>query len=581
MQNHDINGIKIAKEIIIKKSELRNQECFRVVIDRAEKVKREKIPETNYLAFRKYHLTGDRLEYQEPMRQKRNNLMILAMASYLTSRQDFILKLQDYIWDICNEPEWSMPAHLPEVLDFNRPYIDLLASHTAARLAEVLLLVDSLDINIKNRIKYEVERRIFIPFYQHSEDYPWFTRYDSNWCAVCCGEIGTAAICMAREKLYFHKIIRNVINAINNYFDCLDARGGWIEGISYWNYGMTNAVRFVDALYRSTDGRINLFKHPKLQLTGLFPVHCFLPPDGFVNFGDATRKTLLNRETMHLLSQHTKCGRQISWLSKQIQFFDYQDVRSLREIKMPDSQAPQQTFIHYKDIGWVITRKTWKDKKGPVLAVKAGSNNEPHNQLDVGQFIFHVFGETYLCDWGAGLYTKDYFSSKRYENPFCNAEGHSVIFVDGISQYSGREYYGKIVEAKSSDQQDSITLDLTHAYPNELVEKIVRSIKFSKKERYGKLFIQDFVSVKAERTIETRIQFNGKLRKLDNSRFLLQGRKGKIAINIISPEKFSTSIGRFENLKTLHEDRVTMRFLRIIAKKVSQVNFSIEIVPIP
>lgn len=581
MQNYDIDVIKPEKEIILRKSELRKPAYTKPIISDAEKIIRLKIPETYYSAFRMFHLTGDRLEYQKPMRQKRSNLLILAMASYLTQRKDFVLKLEDYIWDICNEPNWCMPAHLPELLDFNKKYIDLLSAETARMFAEIFLLLgDILDTSIKNRIEYEVENRIFIPFFKHPDEYWWFKRYDSNWCAVCCGEIGTSTICMAREKPYFHKIMQDIINSINSYFDCLDSLGGWVEGISYWNYGMTNAVRFADTLYRSTDGKINLFTHPKIQVTGLFPVYCFLPPDGFVNFGDAPRNTSLNRETMLLLGKHTNSASQISYLSEQIKFYDYQDIRSLREIPITAPLPPKETFVHYKDIGWVITRKNWKEKTGPVFAIKAGNNNEPHNHLDIGQFIFHVFGQDYLCDWGSGLYTKDYFSSKRYENPFCNTDGHSVIFIDGISQQPGSQYCGKIVEATTSDQQDLILLDMTDAYPGELVEKIVRSIRFSKKEKYGKLFICDSILTKGKRTIETRIQFNGTLKKINKSYLILQGKNGKIAINITEPEKFLLSFGVFKNQKPHHGNEITMKFLKITAEKTNKVNFSIEITPI-
>ena len=146
------------------------------------------MPFTDYSSFRQYHLSGDRSGYQKPFGEKRRNIVFLAIAAYLTGKEKYILKLQDYIWDICNEQTWSAPAHLPEKLSYEKKYIDLVVSTTAAALAEIYsLLNDKLDENIKNRIVYEIEQRVFIPFYQHPEDYGWFKQYGSNWCAVCCG----------------------------------------------------------------------------------------------------------------------------------------------------------------------------------------------------------------------------------------------------------------------------------------------------------------------------------------------------------------------------------------------------------
>lgn len=566
------------KDVLLKKEEMRKQ-IKKKVIEEAKKILRKTLPDTDYSLFRLFHITGDRNDYQKPFMEKRKNLTLLAMAYYLTKDNRYLLKLQDYIWEICNEPFWALPAHLPEKLNFSREHIDLLTTHTAAKLAEIyVLLEESLEENIKERIRYELEKRIFIPFYQHPEDYWWFKRYDSNWCAVCCGNIGTAVILAGRDGLYFEKIIRDVFEAIKRYLDSFDETGGWVEGISYWNYGVTNAVKFADTLYRATKGRFNLFSHPKIQNTGLFPVHCYLPPDGFVNFGDAHYSVLLNRETMLLLANHTKSGRYISWLLKHIKLRDLEEISALREIKIPEPLIPEETFVHFKEIGWVITRKNWKDKDTPVLAVKAGNNGEPHNQIDVGQFIFHVFGQDYLCDNGAGQYTKDYFSPKRYENPFCSAEGHSLIFIDGKGQGIGEEFSGRITQASSSPQQDTISIDMTTAYPCGLAKKIIRNLNFFKKTRYGSLLIEDIVETDKESNIETRIQFKGNLKKLDKNHLIIKGEKGKVAINILSPEKFSVSTGIFKNLPTIYTEKIDIKFLRIMTKGKNS-RFLIEVLP--
>ncbi|MCM8758530.1 MAG: heparinase II/III-family protein [Candidatus Omnitrophica bacterium] len=563
-------------EIVLRQNELRRA-ISKKVIGQANEILDRPLPDTRYSLFRIYHATGNRTDYQKPFYEKRKNLIILAMASYLTKDKKYLLKLQDYIWDICNEPLWSIPAHLPERINYQHTYIDLLASQTASKLAEILVLLgDKLDENIKLRIKYELEKRIFMPFYKQPQDYWWSRGYHSNWCAVCCGNIGIATLLAGRSGVYFEKIITNTLDAITRYFDNFDSGGGWVEGISYWNYGITHALRYTDTLYRATDGKINLFSHPKVQFAGLFPVHCFLPPNNFVNFGDSFSKPLLNRETMLLLAQHTKTGKQISWLLKYINLRDFEDIIALREIEIPKPEMPEKTFMHFKDIGWVITRKTWKDKNTPVLAVKAGNNGEPHNQIDVGQFIFHVFGEDFFCDHGGGEYTKDYFSPKRYENPFCNAEGHSLIFIDGKGQGIGKEFYGKIIEASHNPLLDIISIDMTSAYPQGLAKKIIRTLKFSKKPKYGVLLLEDLVETDTERIIETRLQYNGELKKLDKSHFVLNGKNGKVAINILKPEKYSVSQGIFKNLATMSGERMDIRFLKIITKS-NLAHFMIEL----
>ncbi len=568
------------KDAVLKKNEIRKS-VSKNITGEADRILKKPIPDTDYSLFRLYHITGKRADYHQPLMEKRKNLVFLAMAYYLTRKQQYLLKLQDYIWDTCNEPIWSAPAHLPEKLNFDHTYIDLLATSTAAKLAEIYALsCDGLDENIKSRIIHELEKRIFIPFYRHPEDYGWFKRHDSNWCAVCCGNIGVSVILAGRNGVYFEEILDNVSEAIKSYLDNFDTSGGWVEGISYWNYGITNAVKFIDILYRATAGKINLFNHPKLQLAGLFPVHCFLPPDGFVNFGDSHSHALLNRETVLLLSRYTESGKYLSWLTKHIRLRDLEEIITLREIKAQRPKTPEKTFIHFKDIGWVITRKSWRDKDTCVLAVKAGNNGEPHNQIDVGQFIFHVFGEDFLCDHGAGEYTKDYFSPRRYENPFCNAEGHSLIFIDGKGQGIGKEFSGRIIRAEHSQIKDIISIDITAAYPQGLATKIIRTLTLLKKSGYGSLLIEDLVETAGEKIVESRIQFNGRLKKLDRTHLIIEGTRGKLVLNILAPEKLSISVMSFKNPGTIYNTRTDIKFLRLISKSKGSVCFSIEAIPV-
>lgn len=556
---HNVNKIEeisenlsresLNKPILLKREEIREDIPSDEIIKLCEKLIDTSIPEAKYSYFREFHITGNRTHYETPHRLKRTNMYLLAIGTFLTGREEFLLRLQDYIWDICNEATWCYPAHLPEELDYNEPYIDLFASMTAEQLGEILdFLGDKLDRNIAERIRYELKRRIFVPFYENPDRYWWANAYWSNWCAVCCGAIGASAIAGRAEEPYFSKILFEVIQRLNRYLDYFDSEGGWVEGIGYWNFGLTHLSRFTDSLYRITDGKINIFEHPKLQITGLFPVHCYLPPDGFVNFGDCSYEVKLNRDLVTLLSKYTKASRELNWLASQIEMRELENFRCLRkEEKM--AEPPKSTFVHFRDIDWVIARKSWEDKLGPVLAVKAGNNGEPHNQLDVGHFIFHVYGQSFLHDLGSGIYTKDYFREGRYKNPFCNAEGHSLIFIDGESEGIGKDFEGNIVTFESSNDKDIVTLDLTKAYALENVERITRRLQLLKDRRDGGLVLEDEVLLKTTGKIESRIQINGLLERLGDKTFIVKGKYGNLFIDVKEPIDVVVEIGELKGLE--------------------------------
>ncbi|MCX7795713.1 MAG: heparinase II/III-family protein [bacterium] len=552
------------KPILLKEDEIREDIPKDEIISLCEKLVSAPMPEAKYSYFREFYITGNRTHYETPHRLKRANMYLLAMGTFLTGREDFLLRLQDYIWDICNEVTWCYPAHLPEELNYNEPYIDLFASMTAEQLAEILdILSDKLDRNIEERIRYELRRRIFIPFYENPDRYWWANAYWSNWCAVCCGAVGASAIAGRVEEPYLSKILLDVIQRLNRYLDYFDNEGGWVEGIGYWNFGLTHLSRFADSLYRVTDGKINIFEHPKLQITGLFPVHCYLPPGGFVNFGDCSYEAKLNRDLVILLSKYTKVGKELNWLASQIEMRELENFRCLRK-EEKILETPKDTSMHFHGIDWIVTRKSWEDKLGPVLAVKAGNNGEPHNQLDVGHFIFHVYGQSFLHDLGAGIYTKDYFREGRYKNPFCNAEGHSLIFIDGESEGIGKDFEGKVVSYEVSNDKEVVVLDLTRAYPQKKVEKITRKLQFLKNRRDGGLILEDEVLLRDAGRIESRIQINGLLERLGDKTFIIKGRYGNLFLEIKEPVDAAVEVGELKGLE-FHDGSIKdFNFLNIV-----------------
>lgn len=550
--------------IILRNDEIRKDIPREEIISLCEEIVKSPIPEAKYSFFREFYVTGNRTHYESPHRLKRTNMYLLAIGVFLTGREDFLLRLQDYIWDICNEITWCYPAHLPEEFNYSEPYIDLFASMTAEQLAEILdILGERLDRNIKERINFELKRRIFVPFYENPDRYWWANAYWSNWCAVCSGAIGSATIAGRAEEPYFSKIIFEVIERLNRYLEYFDEEGGWVEGVGYWNFGLTHLTRFADSLYRISDGRINLFEHPRLKVTGMFPIHCYLPPDSFVNFGDCSYNVSLNRDLIMLLSRYTNLGKNLNWLSSQVKMREFENFRCLRKEDDKEVEIPKEKSIHFRGIDWVITRRSWEDKLGPILAVKAGNNGEPHNQIDIGHFIFYVYGQPFLHDLGSGIYTRDYFREGRYKNPFCNAEGHSLIFIDGESQGIGKEFEGKIVSFESSPEKDKIIIDLTKAYPNIGIKNITRTLHFLKDRIDGQLILEDLVSLNRTAKIESRMQINGEVERVGDKSFIVKGRYGNLYIEIKEPLECKVEIRELSNLE-FHDGSVrSFKFLDI------------------
>jgi hypothetical protein len=130
-------------------------------------------------------------------------------------------------------------------------------------------------------------------------------------------------------------------------------------------------------------------------------------------------------------------------------------------------------------------------QKPVVLAAKAGHNDGHHSHTDIGSFIYHVNGESLLCDSGRGRYSKEYFRQHRYANIFCNSIGHSVPRIGGQLQAPGPEfggrqqYHGMIVEHDTGGThaadglEKRMVIDYHKAYDLPALTQARRTLRFS------------------------------------------------------------------------------------------------------
>ncbi len=96
-----------------------------------------------------------------------------------------------------------------------------------------------------------------------------------------------------------------------------------------------------------------------------------------------------------------------------------------------------------------------------------------HIIIDVGSFHYLVDGEAFLDDLGAGEYTKDYFSEKRYEVFCTRGESHNIPIIGDIDQKAGKEYCADRFELT---KDRNILISFGKAYGIEAQKVIVRFV---------------------------------------------------------------------------------------------------------
>lgn len=458
--------------------EVRTNPEYQFLIDELlemyEKYGQGEIKDISYDAFMVYHRTGSRQEFEFGYYfPRRNRLNACALLSLIyPDNEEYFDNLMNTIWAICNEYCWSLPNHNKNSeFEYNDIFIDLFAAETGYALSEIrYLLGDRMSKLMNERIHHEIDKRIIHSFIAHT--YGW-EKADNNWAAVCGGSVGCTF--MYERPELFYEVKPRIDAAMKRFLDSYKEDGVCREGLSYWQYGFGFFTSYAQKLLEFSDGKINLFEDDHVKKIAQFPTIAFLDQGAAISFSDGPRQGEVGLGTMSILKNHygdlisvipreyyvthDHCGRWNLHINSIVWFDPKMDFHALS----------QDAVYYMKESQWFV-----KKCAAYGFAAKGGSNGEPHNHNDLGNFILCHGGHQILTDLGAGEYTRDYFGEKRY-TILCNrSAGHSVPIVDGHEQSKGIEY-----SAKTEFDGEKLTIDITEAYPKNRVSGIIREFSFS------------------------------------------------------------------------------------------------------
>lgn len=466
-------------------AEVREGETYRSLREqlliRWEAEGKDEIPSLNYSAYRRFVFDGDRDTYEKPYFKRRRAMNTAAVLALIyPERQEYLVKLMDLIYAVCDEYTWCLPAHQTELGVNNNRHIDLFAAETGMCLSEIYtLLSDRLEPLIADRIRVEVDRRIIQSFLDTRF---FWEKIGSNWAAVCTGSVSCTFMLMRPDLM--PELEDRFCSAMQYFLGGFGADGVCEEGFAYWCYGFGFFTVWADMIRTFTEGRVDWFKLDKVKAVAPFLSRMYLTGACTVSFSDAGRTGRYNLGVLHYLKNEYPddviipdpayselmdgCGRWCTFL---------RTFTWLREEYLTVSQVQSELTYYAPSVHWLVKRGT-----AYSFAAKGGHNCEPHNHHDVGSFILAKDGRQILTDPGGGVYSRQYFSSPRYTFVACGSHGHSVPYFGTDADRAERGFFygyqkdGRQFEAKDvSFDGHTLTMDIASAYNEPAVRRVLRT----------------------------------------------------------------------------------------------------------
>ncbi|MBA4493315.1 heparinase II/III family protein [Paenactinomyces guangxiensis] len=520
----------------------------------AARLLRERTPELTCTLFRIFNETGSRLEYERAYFERRKRLNTFALISLLEpEKTEYHEALHNILWSICDEYTWCLPAHLkgrPETFtEINyslkaaeeRPgepeTIDLFAAETGFALSEIMKLTErSLPELLRKRIYQEVYRRIFLPLIRHGP-YDW-EKATHNWSAVCGGSVGAAALHLMDNSDDLAIILERVLQAVTYYLKGFQEDGACTEGYTYWQYGFGYFVYFADLLKKRTAGSIDLFSLEKVHQIALFQEKCFLSGNTVVNFSDSLPEARVFLGLSHFL-KGVYPDLELPQIKLRTRYTDDHcsrwapAIRNLLWVNPREHGQPWRAATYYLDNAqWFISRHVAKSRYYS-FAAKGGHNEEPHNHNDIGHFILHADGETFLADLGCGMYTDEYFGPKRYSFVCNGSHGHSVPIINGQYQVEGISRRAIPKQVSFGTDLDLFELDFASAYAVTELQQLKR--RYSWRKSVPMLLLEDnFIFSEKPGSITERLITLLPPQPEDENCFILTGKQQRLRIRFDS-----------------------------------------------
>ena len=460
-------------------------ESFREkILERAERALNEyELTALTASSYMRFARTGDRAIYQAEYYGRRDAIWDLLCGWLYEKKQEYVDKIADIVWAVCEETSWVIPAHSVSVTKgiLGRPLpdtfeehveVDLFSAATGATLAlvyaymkdEIAAICDGV---ITERMEYELERRIVRPFIM--QECRWTCSFINNWVPWIVSNVLTTTAVMVDNPSTRRNVITKSLAYLDRFVETYPEDCGCDEGASYWGAAvgtLFDACEVLDDISTCAEGKIE---------DGFLKKACQFLPDmcvsqdnfTFVNFADCGPRVTYNGDFLRRMGRRTGLPSLVSLGNKfaENRVFPnsqhYNPYRAMKNLFEDDDLSYREDS---RDTAVYDTLEVCVMHRGDYsLAIKGGHNRESHNHNDVGSFVFYYKKQPVIIDAGNLEYTKQYFGDERYTMWATMSNYHNVPSFADNGQRFGRMFRSNEFKYEG----DSVYVSYAGAYPEE------------------------------------------------------------------------------------------------------------------
>ncbi len=456
------------------------------------------------------HLKAEKLVYPtgktfkfNANRSAQGRILTLALSYHLFGDKRYLDRAKAELIQLAELPDWC-PSH----------FIDVGEASLAAGIG-LDWLYDELTEEERSKVAQSIVKNALEPSLSFNENElgnELTGNFNHN--PVNNGGLTVGALAIAeREPLLARKVIDRAIKLLPIAAAPYAPHGTYPEGATYWSYGTTFHVFALEALRSVFGVSCGLEKFPGLLESTDFMTQIVGPTGLDYNFGDAssapytqTVERFTSEPVMFWFANERRQGNiaevEIKSLAKAKRILEGVDAdknqkRLSRHLalevlwwnpSLPPASESNKLPLHWTANGGLmplaVIRSKWDDTSASFIAIKGGTPNNSHGQMDIGSFILEADGIRWALDMGGESYDKMRAAKLDLWNYAQNSDrwttfrpgpgGHTILrFNDARQDITGM---ADIIALPNENGVMGNVVDLTSLYKSQ-VEKVSRTVK--------------------------------------------------------------------------------------------------------